>query len=244
MGARVSLRGHGLRPNVCTLAPPCSSALRFVLACAAAALASTLAESAGASNVAFEASAEVYGRYFRTTPRLSYEPIENDLRSIPGGKLARSAPMGFFGASAELGLAIDDRWVVPLLGVGGAVPAGHQTRVLTSIDGSMVELRPWTTLYGEALLPGLGVRFKERRWLFSAVLRTAVSFLGVHGSITDLRGASALYFTASSFALRLPVEACRRIDPVERVCVVVTPHLYDLGWASGASVSLRWEWGP
>ena len=62
--------------------------------------------------------------------------------------------------------------------------------------------------------------------------------------MADLTGSSDLKLRASSFALRLPIEACRRLDPLERACLVVTPQIYEFGWATGASVAVRWEWGP
>jgi hypothetical protein len=217
---------------------------RLLVAAAAAALASAIAPAARASNVAFEGSFDVYARFMRTTPRFTYHPVENELRELGGGKVDSTGAASFLGASLDLGLAVDDRWILPLLGIGGAVSLGSHARVLTSIDGSMVELRPWTMLAGEVLLPGFGVRFKERRWLFAASVRTGYAFMSMRGTVTDLVGTSDLDLSASSFALRLPVEACRRIDPMERACLVVTPHLYEFGWATGASVAVRWEWGP
>ncbi|MDB4998606.1 MAG: hypothetical protein JWM74_6038 [Myxococcaceae bacterium] len=219
-------------------------ALRSFVAAAAAALTSALASDALASDVAFESSFDVYLRSLRTTPRFTYHAVENDLRAIGGGKVPSTGAASFLGAALDLGLAVDDRWMLPLLGIGGGVSLGSHARVLTSIDGSMVELRPWTMLEGEVLLPGFGVRFKERRWLFAAALRTGYSFMSMKGTVTNLVGTSDLDLGASSFALRLPVEACRRIDPMERACLVVTPHLYEFGWATGASVAVRWEWGP
>lgn len=219
-------------------------ALRLLVATAAAGLASALAPDAGASDVAFEGSFDVYVRALRTTPRFTYQPIANDLRTIGGGKVPSTGAASFLGTSVDLGLAVDDRWTLPLLGLGGGVSLGSHPRVLTSIDGSMVELRPWTMFEVEVLLPGFGVRFKERRWLFAAALRTGYSIMSMKGTVTNLVGTSDLSLAASSFALRLPVEACRRIDPIERACLVVTPHLYEFGWATGASVAVRWEWGP
>jgi hypothetical protein len=219
-------------------------ALRFLLATASAALASASAPPARASDVALEGSFDVYARFLRTTPRFTYQPIENDLRAIPGGTVPSTGAASLVGAAIDFGLAIDDRWIVPLLGLGGALSTGSRARVLTSADGSMVELRPWSILGGEVLLPGFGVRFKERRWLFGAALRTGYAFLSMKGRVADLAGASDLDLSASSFALRLPVETCRRIDPLERACLVVTPHLYEFGWATGATVAVRWEWGP
>ncbi len=211
---------------------------------ASAAVATALAPEALASEVAFESSFDVYARALRTTPRFTYHAVQNDLRALDGGKVSSTGAASFLGASIDLGLAVDDRFLLPLLGIGGGVSLGSHARVLTSIDGSMVELRPWTMLEGEVLLPGLGVRFKERRWLFAAALRTGYSFMSMKGSVTNLVGTSDLDLGATSFALRLPVEACRRLDPMERACFVVTPHLYEFGWATGASVALRWEWGP
>jgi hypothetical protein len=202
------------------------------------------APAAHAGNVAFEGSADVYARFVRAMPQLTYQPIANDLRAIPGGKLASTGASGFIGGALDFGVAIDDRWVLPLLGIGGALPVGQRAALLTSIDGSMVELRPWTAVYGELLLPGFGLRFKERRWLFSAALRTAVGFMGMRGSVAGLGKPSPLDLSAASFALRLPIEACRRVDPIERACVVLMPHLYEFGWVSGGTVAVRWEWGP
>jgi hypothetical protein len=46
-----------------------------------------------------------------------------------------------------------------------------------------------------------------------------------------------------SFTLRAQLSVCRRLDPSERVCLSVTPNIYQWGWGNGGSVSLRWEIG-
>jgi hypothetical protein len=49
---------------------------------------------------------------------------------------------------------------------------------------------------------------------------------------------------ATSFYARAQVEACRRFDPTERVCLFVAPSIYEFGFGTGAYAGIRWEIGP
>jgi hypothetical protein len=49
---------------------------------------------------------------------------------------------------------------------------------------------------------------------------------------------------AARVGVRTDVEACRRIDPIERACVFLSPALYEFSAFKGGSAGLRWEFGP
>ena len=80
--------------------------------------------------------------------------------------------------------------------------------------------------------------------MFSATLRMGVSVVGINGSVASGADATQFHTTDASFLLRAQVEGCRRLDPAERICLTVSPSVYQFGFGNALSVGLRWEFGP
>jgi hypothetical protein len=49
---------------------------------------------------------------------------------------------------------------------------------------------------------------------------------------------------AVTLGVRADAEVCRRLDPIERACLFVSPALYEFSALNGGSIGLRWEVGP
>jgi hypothetical protein len=183
-----------------------------------------------------------YGTLVRAMPvtSLSAPDAARNLR----GDFPSVGHLTFAGASGELTIAVDKRWFFPTAGLGFAVAVGQSPRVVSSVDGSIVAQRPWTAYMGDVLLPGIGYRVKDGRWMFSASVRTGISFTGVSGSVASGADESDATGTAASFLVRAELAGCRRLDPVERICVAVSPSVYQFGFGNSIALGLRWEFGP
>jgi hypothetical protein len=120
--------------------------------------------------------------------------------------------------------------------------------VVTSLDGTIVHMQTWTADMLTLLLPGFGMRAKARRWMFEGALRPVGTFVWMSARAADGADSSDLgdghAFFAAGIGLRAELEACRRIDPVERVCLLLSPALYEFTALNGGSIGLRWEVGP
>ncbi len=178
-------------------------------------------------------------------PTLSVPTTETSARTIQGGTLPSVGSLYFAGLQVDSSFVYKRRLVVPLLGVSGALAVGNSSAVVSSLDGSIAEERPWTAYRLECLLPGLGVRFTVRRWSFAGSVRAYVVGLGMDATVASGAGSSDVS-TPSRFGLgaRADLEGCRRLDPVNRICVYVAPTLYEFGLVNGGSAGLRWELGP
>jgi hypothetical protein len=148
------------------------------------------------------------------------------------------------GGSADSALITGRSWVFPMLGLAVHGAAFSSPRVIGSVDGSIVEQRSWTAFDVDGLLPGVGYRWTERRWMFGATIRTGVSGAELIASVASGRQTVDHELVKVSFLLRAELEGCRRIDPVERVCLSVAPTIYQFGFGNGGVVGLRWEVGP
>ncbi len=195
------------------------------------------------SHLEFQASFDAYTTYVRQTPRLTLSDTETAGRTV-AGQFPSMGPLALAGAAVDTGWIADDRWIIPALGVGLSGAIGSWSRVLASVDGSIAELRPWTTYVVDALLPGIGVRFKERRWMFAALVRTGVSIAGTDGGIASGTEWTDIHAAGMSLLVRAQLEGCRRLDPLERICLVVAPSVYQFGFANAVTAGLRWEIGP
>jgi hypothetical protein len=213
-----------------------------VCVCAALELA---ASPANAENWYWQFAAGPSGRWLPSSPRYAMDRKDTPLRSVPGGNVAEAGTTGWLGGYAEIGCAFADRWQIPLIGLAVYGPIGSYARVLAARDGSFVELRPWTGLAIDVPLPGFGVRLKQRRWMFTAAVRTAIVLTSMDARVAN--GAEWIdtgRVNATSFAVRAEVTACRRIDPEARACLWIAPNVYQVAFANGGSFGLRWEWGP
>jgi hypothetical protein len=164
-----------------------------------------------------------------------YENVTGDLPSTGHGQLLA------FGA--DVGIAIDRHWTLPLVGIviGGAV--GGYPAVATSVDGVPFTLKPWTTGYVYMQAIGVGYRARARRWAFETGLRFGVSVAWMKTKIAiggDEYDASMMGISA---ALKGDVALCRRLDPTQRACLFFAPSIYEFGFMNGGSLGLRWEVG-
>jgi hypothetical protein len=217
----------------------------FVIGLLAVAVVPGTAEARDRSS--FELSFDVREHWYRSMPRLSLTGTQETwLRTIEGGELPSTGSQHFLAAFLDSGFIANDRLEFPVFGIGGAGAIGSSPRVITSLDGSMIELKPWTTGMVNFLLPGVGVRFKERRWMFAARARFSGTILWMSGAVAA--GGDVIPLdsspTATGFGIRAEVEVCRRMDPTNRLCLLVSPHVLEFGVMNGGSVGLRWEIGP
>lgn len=181
--------------------------------------------------------------WLRQSPTLGSSALSTSARDIGAsrvrtGRSLVSAALGF-----DAGLAIDDRWMVPLFGGNAGWAVGSHDSLVTSIDGSIAGVRPWTTFRGDILLPGLGRRWKHRRSSWGAALRTGVTYTSMKGTVAAGTESVPLELQATTFLLQAEIEACRRLDPTTRVCLLVAPRIYEHQLLNGVSVGLRMEWG-
>lgn len=151
--------------------------------------------------------------------------------------------MVMLGGHFDSRFVINDRWLIPFFGGGLYGATGSYDTVLTAIDGSVATLRPSTLFRVEALLPGLGYRYKHRRNMLAISVRPGFSGLRMSGAVADGRGSEAVDFKGTAFLVQAEFQACRRLDPEFRICVDVAPRLYEAVVANGAMVGLSMEWG-
>ena len=171
------------------------------------------------------------------------EPLEIDSRTVPKGDIANRGGLVMFGGYLDGGFVFGDRWMIPLFGLGFHSAIGSSDEVLSSRDGSIATLRPWSAYSVDALLPGFGVRAKKRRWMFEADVRTGLGVIWEGGSVVGGAETSTFEGAAVSFLLMGHVMGCRRLDPEQRLCLEVMPRIYEFGWWNGATVGLRYEAG-
>ncbi len=182
-----------------------------------------------------------YGTYMRAMPVMSFSGGESS--RFVSGSVPSIGHLTLAGASGELTMAVDKRLVFPLAGLGLSAAIGESPRILSAVDGSIVEQRAWTALMADVLLPGVGVRFYERRWMFSATLRTGISFARTSAAVANGAFTEAGAASAASFLLRAEVAGCRRTDPFLRICVAVSPSIYQFGFGNAVTAGLRLEFG-
>ncbi len=189
-------------------------------------------------------SISALGEWMPYVPTLSAPSTDFGWHHLPGGRLPSPGGVFFWGVQVDWSFVARRRWVFPLLGVETGFAIGSSAATLTSFDGSIAEVEPWTAYRVTALLPGVGVRARIRRWSFAVTARpTAV----VVGANTRLAFGSGSIDLSEPFRLgvgaRADLEACRRLDPEDRVCAFVAPNLYELGAMNGGTAGLRWELG-
>ena len=160
-----------------------------------------------------------------------------------GGTLRLPSTTFYAGAGVGFGL-LSKHFVMPLFAFDMYSAAGLYDEQRSSLDGSITHLRPWTGNLYDFGFGGFGLRFNERRWTFSLTARTGVTYetMGAdtaYGSATYDLSPSQLYVY-----LRADVEVCRRLDPLERLCLVASPNIYAYDQTfSGGMLSFRYELG-
>ena len=179
----------------------------------------------------------------RSHPALTNERTLTAAREVPEGKVPIGGALTAVGVGVDLGVTVDDRWIIPAVGIAGYGAVGSYDTIVTSADGSIARVRPWTTYEIDALLPGIGLRMKQRRFMFSASIRSGVSYMHSSGSVSGAAHSALMSLSGTSLLVQAEIEACRRLDPMTRMCLQVSPRIYDFGFVSGATFGLRVEWG-
>lgn len=201
------------------------------------------ARPASATDVDFQIAGSAGVSIIRTMPSLKSGAATTFAREVPAHDVPIGGSVTAIGGGFDLSLIIDDRWAIPAFGLGGYGAVGSYPAIVTSIDGSIAHVRPWSTYEIDLLLPGVGYRVKRRRFMFSASVRTGVSVLHVGGSVAGGGDEQPITLSGVSPMLQAELEACRRLDPITRVCVQIAPRIYDFGIMNGATLGLRVEWG-
>jgi len=198
----------------------------------------------------FNVLVDVRDYYLHAMPQLDVGPLATPLRNVQG-TLPSTGQQQFLGLTVDTLYIKNARWEFPLFGITAATALGSSPRVVTSLDGSIVEMRPWTAGAATFLLPGVGVRANVRRWKLSMSVRAIASVVWLNAVVAngnvgintgDKTDGSTI--SAATFGARASFELCRRTDPVTRACLFVEPHLYEFGFMNGGSAGLRMEFGP
>lgn len=191
----------------------------------------------------FQLSMGTNARWMRATPALSAPELTTFTREVAAGDIPMRGGTTMLGAYVDAAVTLDDRWTVPLIGGGYYHAAGSYDAIITSRDGSIVRMQPWTADSVDIYLPGIGYRVKRRRWMFGGALRTGASFFAMEGLLADGVDWAGIETKRATFLLQAELEVCRRLDPTTRVCLQVAPRIYDHELLNGVMFGLRAEWG-
>ena len=183
--------------------------------------------------------------YMRSTPSFTTDELSTSARDIAQGtSIGGAGSMTLLGSTLDVIMTFRSGLLVPLGGLGVYLPVGSYGRVITSADGSIAELRPWSAYRVDVPLPGIGYRVNRRRYTFGGSVRTGVAWMRMSGSIAAGGESEAMRPTRSGFVLQAELEVCRRFDPTTRGCIQLAPRVIDLGGPlNGGLLSLRVEWG-
>ncbi len=181
--------------------------------------------------------------WLRQTPTLTAREVSTSAREMGEGPIRTGRSLGMLGVGADLDLTIDDRWKVPLFGGNAWWAIGSYDSLVTSFDGSIANLRTWSTFRGDVLLPGIGRRWKHRRMMWAAAVRSGISFTTMGGTVAAGGETYPLDLRAATFLVQVELEGCRRLDPTTRVCLQVVPRLYEYELLNGITFGVRMEWG-
>ena len=190
-----------------------------------------------------QVSTMVAGGWLRNMPSYVADEVDTSARRIRQSDVKARGGLGMIGIGMDTELTIDDRWKVPILGATAWWTLGDYARQVSSDDGSIATLRPWTTSRMDVLLPGIGRRFKYRREMVSFAVRTGVSYTKMDGTVAAGPDTRSLDLMKVTPLLQAEIEGCRRLDPTTRVCLWVAPRIYEYGWFNGIAIGLRMEWG-
>jgi len=183
----------------------------------------------------FQIATHVSGAWLRQMPSFGAKEVTTSARELADGRIRTAGGLAMMGLGADVELTVDDRWKVPLFGGNAFWAIGSYDAIITSHDGS--------TIRGDLLLPGVGHRWKHRRNMWAAAVRTGVSFATMGGSVAAGTETVPLELDAATFLVQLELEGCRRLDPSTRVCLQVVPRLYEHELFNGVTFGLRFEGG-
>jgi hypothetical protein len=211
--------------------------------CIAAAIAILATASTAKAEYNFQFATQMGGGWLRETPDFDTGRLKIPTRNLRDTTVKSDGGIGLWGGGFDIGITVDDRWQVPILGANGWWATGNYDRIITSWDGSILRERPSSTFRGDILLPGFGRRWKIRRNLFGINVRTGISWIRESGSVAAGTEWQPVDFTSVTFLVEAEIEACRRLDPTTRVCLQVTPRIYDHSSLNGVNFGIRMEWG-
>ncbi|MBL8717816.1 MAG: hypothetical protein JNL79_17675 [Myxococcales bacterium] len=202
---------------------------------------------AHAGRLQLDLSVDVGLEHMTTAPKSTFTMSEAEgmPRSVAGKDLRGGyGALTFLSVGGSMGVVWKQRYWFSLLGmrIGGAV--GPYSPVLRSVDGSPAELRPARAWHVDVDAVGFRVRENVRRWSFGAGMTFGATILVTPATVgigADAYEGSAL---AATFFLRGHLEVCRRVDPVARACLVVSPFVHQFRWFDGGALALRWEVSP
>jgi hypothetical protein len=180
--------------------------------------------------------------YLRQMPGLSLDSIESE-RTLPEQRLGSSGPLTTWRAKIGVDLLFSRRWIMNLGGFGVGSAIGPLNRVLLSADGSPVEMRPWSTGVVTISGPGVGFQLTKRRWTFGGNTHVALDYFWMGASVATGRTITDVTVAGWLGSLRLGLQACRRVGPLDNACLFFESRVYDTTSFNGGSVGLRWEFG-
>jgi hypothetical protein len=195
------------------------------------------------ADVDFQFAAGMSGGWLRRTPAFTARDVETSARHIGEGAVRTGPSLAMLGIGGDIELTIDDRWKLPLVGGNAWWTVGSYDTTVTSLDGSIAQVRPWSTFRGDVLLPGIGRRWKHRRNMWAAAVRSGLSFATMDGTVAAGVESVPLVLRATTFLVQVELEGCRRLDPTTRICLQVVPRLYEYELLNGLTFGLRMEWG-
>jgi len=180
----------------------------------------------------------------RDLPSTSLPRAIDEGRRVNSGALPSTGPSTLLAYGAGLDFVLRDRYIIPLMAFETAWSLGRRPTVYGAVDGSIVEMHPWKAWQMSVFLGGFGARWKQRRWAFSAVGQAGVSLTFLDVDVASGVEREKRLTLGVHFAARGTGEVCRRLDPVERVCVVGAVNIFQESFFNGGALGLRWEFGP
>lgn len=203
-------------------------------------------------------SVGMYGGYVHRSPVIDdfSTPRNLSFPALDGHSFAPKGSLGLLGVDLRLALNATENVYVPLVGlrVALAIGGGHRTSIPTR-DGSFVsvELKD-SGLWGELLLPGLGVRGVVGDVRLGGAAQLALVGHDMRGALTYGPHTSEFRGSGLSFAVYADLYACPRsyasshgASRTWATCVYVDPMIYTggldgpSGWASGVLAGVRFD---
>ena len=173
---------------------------------------------------------------------LSFDSGHVQGRSLQG-TLPSFGSTTLMGGGFELGVNVGKHLILPIVGGSYTTALGGYREREASFDGTIIHYRPWTTEMVTFSLGGLGYRSNVGRWTFSATALPGIA--GISSGADAAYGLNTFELNPGKtlFYLSAEIAACRRLDPMERLCVVAAPNVYEGGFFQGGTIALRYEVG-
>ncbi len=179
-----------------------------------------------------------------TMPKPSLVGASDVSFRAPIGELPSPGSSTLIGSGLGMQFVFADRFVLPLFSTEFLFSVGNRDRVLSGVDGSIVEQHPWSTQRVGLTFFGVGMRFKHRRWMFGGSLLPGLNVTLSEAAWAQGSDTLKSSTVAINLLFRAQVEGCRRLDPETRACLFAGANLYDGGLLRGALGGIRLEFGP